>query len=92
MPKRRRHQPGRYQPKPEIGPNFTGTKPLTVFQGEDGNWGVKDGDGNIVCEPIYRIGQTEEGRANNSYILGNGFEVISVSPDDWDILAFYSVD
>lgn len=31
MPKRKRHQPGKYKPKPEIGPNFIGTKPLTLF-------------------------------------------------------------
>ena len=94
MPKRRRHLPGRYQPKPkpELGPNFTGTKPLTVFQGEDGKWGAKDGDGNIVIEPIYRMGQREEDRANNNYILGNGFEVILVTPDDWDLLAFSAGD
>lgn len=30
MPKRKRHQPGKYKPKPEIGPNFIGTKPLTL--------------------------------------------------------------
>ena len=34
MPKRKRHQPGKYKPKPEIGPNFIGTKPLTLFQAE----------------------------------------------------------
>ena len=31
MPKRKRHQPGKYKPKPEIGPNFIGTKPLDSF-------------------------------------------------------------
>ena len=36
MPKRKRHQPGKYKPKPEIGPNFIGTKPLTLFQAENG--------------------------------------------------------
>lgn len=34
MPKRKRHQPGKYKPKPEIGPDFIGTKPLTLFQAE----------------------------------------------------------
>lgn len=34
MPKRKRHQPGKYKPKPEIGPNFIGTKPLTLFMVE----------------------------------------------------------
>ena len=47
MPKRRRHQPGKYKPKPEIGPNFTGEKPLTLFQADNGLWGAKDGAGNI---------------------------------------------
>lgn len=93
MPKRRRHQPGRYQPKPEIGPNFTGPKPLTLFQGDDGKWGVKDGEGNIVFEPIYNLGkQTEEEKASNTYILGNESEVFSVTPDDWDLLSFFSPD
>ena len=47
MPKRKRHQPDKYKPKPEIGPNFTGRKPLTLFQDSNGLWGAKDGDGNI---------------------------------------------
>ena len=60
MPKRRRHQPGKYKPKPEIDPNFTGTKPLTLFQADNGLWGAKDGDGNIEIEPVYRrADQTE---------------------------------
>ena len=50
MPKRKRHQPGKYKPKPEIGPNFTGTKPLTLFQADNGLWGVKDGNGNVEIE------------------------------------------
>ncbi len=47
MPKRKRHQPGKYKPKPETGPNFTGTKPLTLFQADNGLWGVKDGNSNV---------------------------------------------
>ncbi len=47
MPKRRRRQPGKYKPKEPLKPNFTGTKPLTLFQAENGLWGAKDGDGNI---------------------------------------------
>ena len=54
MPKRKRHQPGKYKPKPEIGPNFIGTKPLTLFQAENGLWGVKDGDGNIKMRKFNR--------------------------------------
>lgn len=93
MPKRRRHQPGRYQSKSEIGPNFTGPKPLTVFQGDDGKWGVKDGEGNIVFKPIYNLAtQTDEEKASNTYRLGNQFEVFTVTPDDWDLLAFCSPD
>ena len=60
MPKRRRHQPGKYKPEPEIDPNFTDTKPLTLFQADNGLWGAKDGDGNIEIEPVYRrADQTE---------------------------------
>ena len=93
MPKRRRHQPGRYQPQPEIGPNFTGPKPLTLFQGEDGKWGVKDGEGNIVFKPIYNLGkQSEDDKASNTYILGNESEVFSVTPDDWDLISFICLD
>ena len=62
MPKRRRHQPGVYKPKPvpEPEPNFSGPKPLTLFQGEDGLWGAKDGAGNIEIEPIYRRAEQTE--------------------------------
>ena len=93
MLKRRRHRPGHYQPKPEICPNFTGPKPLTVFQGEDGKWGVKDGEGNIIFNPIYSLTpQTDEEKVSNTYRLGNQFEVFIITPEDWDILAFYSPD
>ena len=64
MPKRKRHQPGKYKPKPEIGPNFTGTKPLTLFQADNGLWGVKDGNSNVEIEPKYqRAEQTEDDKA-----------------------------
>ena len=60
MPKRRRHQPRKYQPKTEYGPNFTGPKPLTLFQADNGLWGAKDGYGKIEIEPVYRrADQTE---------------------------------
>ena len=60
MPKRRRHQPRKYQPKTEYGPNFTGPKPLTLFQADNGLWGAKDGYGNIEIEQVYRrADQTE---------------------------------
>ena len=60
MPKRRRHQPGKYKPKQPIEPNFTGPRPLTLFQSDNRLWGAKDADGNIELEPIYnRAPQTE---------------------------------
>lgn len=93
MPKRKRHLPGRYKPKPELGPNFTGPKPLTLFQAEDGRWGAKDGEGNVEIEPIYhRIEQTESERRSNTVRLVSASEVIAVSPDDWDILAYWCPD
>ena len=93
MPRRRRHQPGKYKPKPELGPNFTGPKPLTLFQAENGLWGAKDGAGNIELEPIYeRIEQTEDEVRNNAVRLASHDCVLIVTPDDWDILAFCSFD
>lgn len=93
MPKRKRHQPGKYQPKPEIGPNFTGPKPLTLFQADTGHWGAKDGDGNIEIAPIYqRAEQTESDNQQGIVRLVAHDHVIAVSPDDWDLLAFFSPD
>lgn len=93
MPKRRRHQPGKYKSKPEIGPNFTGPKPLTLFQADTGLWGVKDGVGNIEIEPVYqRAQQTEDDKEHNVVRLFYHDHVLSVSPDDWDLLAFFSPD
>ena len=74
MPKRKRHQPGKYKPKPEIGPNFIGTKPLTLFQAENGLWGVKDGE------------------LRNEVYLASKDTVLSVTPDNWDIVAWFSSD
>ncbi len=90
MPKRKRHLPGKYKPKKEIGPNFTGPKPLTLFQGENGLWGAKDGEGNVEIEPEYvRVEQTDAERLNNTVRLAKRGEVLLVTPDDWDVLAFY---
>ena len=63
MPKIRRHRPGRYKEKSpkELQPNFTGVKPLTVFQDEYGKWGAKAGDGAIEISPAYELlSQSEE--------------------------------
>ena len=95
MPRIRRHQPGKYKatsPK-EFPPNFTGVKPLTVFQAESGKWGAKAGDGSIEISPVYELlPRNEEDIKANRFRLGNQFEVIEVTPDDWDLLAFYSPD
>lgn len=93
MPKRRHHQSGKYQPKTEYEPNFTGQKPLTLFQAANGLWGAKDGTGNVEIEPIYqRADQTEADRQQGVVILVSHDHVIAVSPDDWDLLAFLSPD
>ncbi len=91
MPKRRRHQPGKYKPKTELPPNFQGIKPLTLFQNADGLWGAKDGNGNIELEPIYtRIEQTEAQKLRNEVHLASHDTVLSVTPDEWDIVAWFS--
>ncbi len=93
MPKRKRHLPGNYKPKPqeEHIRNANGPAPLTLFQGEDGLWGARDADGNIEIEPIYRRLENHPYQtAPDVAILSNGSEVISVSPDDWDLLSFAS--
>ena len=41
MPARKRHQPGKYKPKPEPLPNFSGVKPLTLFQTHNGLWAIR---------------------------------------------------
>lgn len=93
MPARKRHQPGKYKPKPEPLPNFSGVKPLTIFQGDDGLWGAKDGEGNIEIAPIYqRAEQTESDAQQGIVRLVAHDHVITVSPDDWDLLAFFSPD
>lgn len=91
MPKRRRHQPGQYKPQPEPTPNFTGKKPLTLFQGENGLWGAKDANGHIELEPIYhRLEQTEGEIQRNEVRLASRDTVLSVTPDDWDIVSWLS--
>jgi hypothetical protein len=93
MPARKRHQPGKYKPKPELLPNFSGVKPLTLFQDTNGLWGAKDGDGNIEIAPIYqRAEQTESDNQQGIVRLVARDHVIAVSPDDWDLLAFFSRD
>lgn len=93
MPKRRRHQPGVYKPKPGPEPNFSGPKPLTLFQGEDGLWGAKDGAGNIEIEPIYRRAeQTEQQKIRNEVNLVSPNTVLSVTPDEWDVVVWISSD
>ena len=91
MPKRKRHQPGKYKPKPEIEPNFTGQKPLTLFQADNGLWGAKDGAGNIELEPVYqRLEQTEEQKLRDEVLLVSNDTILSVSSDDWDIVVWFS--
>ena len=93
MPARKRHQPGKYKPKPEPLPNFSGVKPLTLFQTHNGLWGAKDGDGNIESAPIYqRAEQTASDHQQGIVRLVAHDHVIVVSPDDWDLLAFFSPD
>ena len=72
MPKRKRHQPGKYKPKPEIGPNFIG---------------------NIEIAPEYRrIEQTEDQKLRNEVYLASKDTVLSVTPDNWGIVAWFSSD
>ena len=93
MPRIRRHRPGQYKEKEPIQPNFTGVKPLIIFQDENGKWGAKAGDGTIEISPVYELlPQSEEDKKLQRFKLGNQFEVIEVTPDDWDLLAFYSPD
>lgn len=93
MPKRKRHRPGKYKPKSELPPNFTGAKPLTVFQTENGLWGAKDGNGNIELEPIYkRLEQTEQQKMRGEVYLASKDTVLSVTPDEWDIVVWLSAD
>lgn len=87
MPKRRRHQPGKYKPKVENNDfrMFNGPKPLTLFQAENGLWGVKDGKGNIEIEPLYQRVLTKD---KNIVRLVSPSTVIEVTPDDWDIVSW----
>ncbi len=92
MPKRRRHLPGNYKPKQDKPiRNASGPAPLSLFQGEDGLWGVRDADGNIEIKAIYhRIEDHHYPTAPDVAILATDSEVISVSSDDWDLLTFFS--
>lgn len=90
MPKRR-DRPGKYKPKPALLPNFQGVKPLTLFQGANGLWGAKDGNGNIELEPVYRrLEQTEDQKRHNEIYVASHDTVLSVTPDDWNIVAWFS--
>ncbi|MCH5239583.1 MAG: hypothetical protein J1F38_05125 [Muribaculaceae bacterium] len=93
MPRIRRHRPGQYKEKEPIQPNFTGVKPLTVFQDENGKWGAKAGDGKIEIPAAYELApQTDDEKQHNIHRLVSKFEVLQVSPDDWDVIFFYSPD
>ena len=95
MPKRKRHLPGKSkeQSSKAFQPNFTGVKPLTVFQAENGKWGAKAGDGTLEIQAVYELlPQSDEDKKINRFKLGNQFEVLEVTPDDWDLLAFFSPD
>ena len=67
---------------------FNGTKPLTVFQAENGLWGVKDGLGNIEIEPKYKKVPIEHDNDNNIVRLVSLSTVIEVTQDDWDIISW----
>lgn len=95
MPKRKRHLPGNYKSKQQTEPirNANGPAPLTLFQGEDGLWGARDANGNIEIQPIYQRLENHPYHTDpNTVILTNTSEVLSVSPDDWDLLSFASLD
>ena len=50
---------------------------------------MKDGNGNVEIEPKYqRAEQTEDDKALGIVRLIAYDHVLSVSPDDWDLLAF----
>lgn len=91
MPKRRRHQPGKYKPKQPIEPNFVGPKPLTLFQSGNVLWGAKDGNGDIEIEPIYRrLEQTEEQKISNEVLLISQDIVLFVTPYERDVVSWFS--
>lgn len=94
MPRIRRHRPGQYKEKEPIQPNFTGVKPLTLFEDEKtGFWGAKAGDGTIEIPAVYKLApQTDYEKRHNIHRLIGKFEVLQVSPDDWDVIFFYSPD
>lgn len=96
MPKRKRHKMGNYKPKSFINDRcFNGIAPLTLFQSENGLWGVKDGLGNIEIKAEYHIApQTEEEKACESRRLIHylGDEVILISPYDWSLICYLCLD
>lgn len=94
MPKRRRHQPGRYKQQPPLQPIFTGPKPLTVFQAENGMWGAKDAEGHIEIEPAYNLVEAQNDYERDHHILHlvSRDTVLMVTPDDWDMEVWFSAD
>ena len=93
MPKRRRHQPGKYKKKANDEYNmFNGPKPLTTYQAENGLWGVKDGVGNVVIAPNYIKAHTNNEKNQNIARLISHNEVLMVTPNDWDILSWIDED
>lgn len=47
--------------------------------------GSMAGDDTIEISPIYELlPLTEEDKKSNRFKLGNKFEVIEVTPDDWE--------
>ena len=94
MPKRRRHQPGKYKSKSDNDNfrMFNGTKPLAVFQAENGLWGVKDGEGNVVIDSNYIKAQTNNEKNQNIVRLISHNEVLMVTPNDCDILSWIDED
>lgn len=71
---------------------FNGTKPLAVFQAENGLWGVKDGEGNVVIDSNYIKAQTNNEKNQNIVRLISHNEVLMVTPNDWDILSWIDED
>lgn len=93
MPKQKRHQPGKYKQEVESGftLDFADRKPYALFQTNDGLWGVKNGDGEIVIEPEYhRAEQTDWEQAHDAVRLVSKNTVLIVTPDGWDVVAWIS--
>ncbi|MBF1367890.1 MAG: hypothetical protein HXN14_06850 [Porphyromonadaceae bacterium] len=93
MPKRRRRLPGRYQPKPAPDPDTYGLPPFSVFEGENGLWGVKDSTGRVIEPPEWhRAEQTEAKQREQGITLVQDFAVLYVYPDSWYAFPLLSGD